>query len=275
MLGLGLIYISSVIQLGVAQISGMFSDGEYYCNIYNMQNQDECVRSSCCIWNDWEDGVNSLYGRGRCWSAIGDQKCNDTEIDRHTYCAIINEQDEDECVRSSCCVWNTWGNGSDSYNGNGRCWSKYGKYDGDSGEYCYDVGGGECKANNNDIALSMETYCTVLNVYNEDECVRSSCCQWEEDPNAGYWYYHDYSDSDDVFYHCVVTGYGWNEDICHDIIATDEDGCGANNSHNNSHDIIIAIVVSAILVSAMFIFLYVHCRMKKEISQDIMNDRKF
>jgi hypothetical protein len=49
-------------------------------------------------------------------------------IDGESYCE--NEsmlRNEEACMASSCCHWNTWEEGEASFNGEGRCWSSIGQ----------------------------------------------------------------------------------------------------------------------------------------------------
>jgi len=50
------------------------SNGEEYCESGQLTST-QCQASTCCHWNDWEEGEASNYGTGRCWSSIGTDIC--------------------------------------------------------------------------------------------------------------------------------------------------------------------------------------------------------
>merc|ERR1719189_1963565 len=52
------------------------SNGEEYCE-HDQLTSTQCQVSTCCHWNDWEEGDASNYGAGRCWSSIGTNICLD------------------------------------------------------------------------------------------------------------------------------------------------------------------------------------------------------
>jgi len=74
-------------------------NGEQYCESDDMMNNEvACKSSSCCHWNTWEEGEASNYGKGRCWSSIGQDICSDTTDlnlveDGEGYCQTYRELD--------------------------------------------------------------------------------------------------------------------------------------------------------------------------------------
>eukprot|EP00493_Phyllostaurus_siculus_P022755 UN23089 len=61
---------------------GQFNfNGEEYCERHDMlRNEERCKESSCCHWNDYEEGDASFNGQGRCWSDIGTDTCTDMHV---------------------------------------------------------------------------------------------------------------------------------------------------------------------------------------------------
>jgi len=61
-------------------------NGEEYCQSADMlTNENACKESSCCVWNTWEQGEASNFGKGRCWSRIFKQICTDMPT-KHNIC---------------------------------------------------------------------------------------------------------------------------------------------------------------------------------------------
>merc|ERR1719173_246221 len=104
-------------------------NGEEYCERHDMlRNEERCRESSCCHWNDYEEGEASFNGQGRCWSDIGTDTCTDMHVvNGEEYCERHDMlRNEERCRASSCCQWNDWEEGDASFNGQGRCWSYIG-----------------------------------------------------------------------------------------------------------------------------------------------------
>merc|ERR1719414_1665935 len=115
---------SEIMRLTVILMAMLFSlafgeNGEEYCESEKMLTDEAgCKASSCCHWNDWEEGEASNNGAGRCWSSIGKKTCDDTSDSASSRC--VNDEEEEwpgrdgheHCIRACC---------------SGRCKHVYGK----------------------------------------------------------------------------------------------------------------------------------------------------
>merc|ERR1719427_2115408 len=171
------------------RVGQFYFNGEEYCERHDMiRNEERCRESSCCHWNDYEEGEASFNGQGRCWSDIGTDTCMDMHIvNGEEYCERHDMlRNEERCRASSCCQWNDWQEGDASFNGQGRCWSYIGT------ETCEDMfsahssnqnshGNRDFYGNRNFYRNEMnaEEYCeSQFMIRNEESCKASSCCHW-------------------------------------------------------------------------------------------------
>merc|ERR1719285_1018960 len=170
-------------------------NGEEYCERHDiLRNEERCKESSCCHWNDYEEGEASFNGQGRCWSDIGTDSCTDMHVvNGEEYCERHDMlRNEERCRANSCCQWNDWEEGDASFNGQGRCWSNIGT------ETCTDMfsahssnrnshgnrdfyGNRHFYGNRDSYRNEMngEDYCeSSFMLRNEESCKASSCCHW-------------------------------------------------------------------------------------------------
>merc|ERR1719376_1216841 len=104
------------------RVGQFYFNGEEYCERHDMiRNEERCRESSCCHWNDYEEGEASFNGQGRCWSDIGTDTCIDMHVvNGEEYCERHDMlRNEERCRASSCCQWNDWEEGDASFNGQG------------------------------------------------------------------------------------------------------------------------------------------------------------
>merc|ERR1719427_2446483 len=179
------------------RVGQFYFNGEEYCERHDMiRNEERCRESSCCHWNDYEEGEASFNGQGRCWSDIGTDTCIDMHVvNGEEYCERHDMlRNEERCRASSCCQWNDWEEGDASFNGHGRCWSNIGT------ETCTDMfsahssnrnsyGNRDFYGNRDSYGhrnfhgdrdfLNGENYCeSSFMLQDEESCKASSCCHW-------------------------------------------------------------------------------------------------
>jgi len=95
--------------------------GEEFCQgPLALSNEVYCNASSCCHWNTQEAGEASNFGKGRCWSSVGNSVCRDIPVlSGKDICESPNFlSSEAYCKASSCCQWNA---SCSSSIGNGVC----------------------------------------------------------------------------------------------------------------------------------------------------------
>merc|ERR1711970_1094560 len=195
-------------------VGQFYFNGEEYCERHDMiRNEERCRESSCCHWNDYEEGEASFNGQGRCWSDIRTDTCIDMHVvNGEEYCERHDMlRNEERCRASSCCQWNDWEEGDASFNGQGRCWSYigtetcadmfsahssnrnshgnrdfygdrdfYGPRDRDFYRHGHFYGNkfyGNRDSYRNE--MNAEEYCeSDFMIRNEESCKASSCCHW-------------------------------------------------------------------------------------------------